>query len=56
MRSLFRKLEWKHRNNKFLYYSKGALRELIPTSFFRNRLQKELNRIKNFDFEYIREG
>ncbi len=55
MKSFFRKFEWKHRNSKFLYYAKGSLRELIPAIFFRNRLQKELKKIRNFDLEYIRD-
>jgi Glycosyl transferase family 90 len=53
MQSVFKKLEWKHRNNKFLYYAKGTLRDLIPAFFFRSKLQRELKKIKNFEREYI---
>lgn len=55
MRRFLRKLEWRHKNNKFLYYARASLRELIPSKFFRDRLHKELREITDHDFEYIRD-
>lgn len=55
MRRFLRKLEWRHKNNKFLYYARASFRELIPSVFFRDRLHKELRKISDHDFEYIRD-
>lgn len=50
---LRRKFEFKHRNNKQLYYAKGLFRELIPGILFRNKLQEALQKIHEFDVAYI---
>ncbi|HEX5167999.1 MAG TPA: glycosyl transferase family 90 [Cyclobacteriaceae bacterium] len=55
MKALNRKFEWKHRNNKFLYYTKASFRELLPASYFRSRLKRELSKVKDFDIAYIRD-
>ncbi len=54
MHLIFKKLSYRHKNNKFLYYSFNFIRLLFPTIFFRARLHKKLATIKNYDLEYIK--
>ncbi|TYA74761.1 glycosyl transferase family 90 [Seonamhaeicola marinus] len=42
------------RNLKQFYYLKNFIKLAIPDSYFQNRLQKELNALSNFDFEYVK--
>lgn len=53
MKALLKKLEWKHKNNKFLYYFRVLSRQLVPDAFFRSRLDKKLASVSHFDREYI---
>jgi Glycosyl transferase family 90 len=39
--------------NKFTYYLKGFTRLLVPKYFFRAQLKKELEKISNYDSDYI---
>jgi hypothetical protein len=55
MKWLLKKLVWKHRNNKFLYYVRVLSRELMPARFFRSRLHKKLATVAHFDVEYIKD-
>jgi hypothetical protein len=54
MTSFFKKLEWKHKNNKFLYYLEVLIRELLPAGPFRSRLQQKLTSIHSYDVAYIK--
>ena len=54
MKSMLKRLEWKHKNNKFLYYLKVLTRELLPGAPFRSNLPKRLASISEFDIEYIK--
>jgi hypothetical protein len=47
-------LPWKHRNNKLLYYWKGFLREILPSSFFQSQLSSKLLKTSHYDLDYIR--
>jgi hypothetical protein len=49
MPSLLRRLLFDHKNNKLVYYLIGFARELMPGSFFRNRLHKKIQSISHFD-------
>ena len=51
---LFTKYVLKHRNNKFLYYSRGILRELFPKSIFQHLLSRKLTQINEGDLPYLR--
>jgi hypothetical protein len=55
MKSMLKKLEWKHKNNKFLYYLKVLTRELLPKGPFQSNLDKRLASISAFDIAYIKE-
>jgi len=46
---------YRHKNNKFKYYSTNYLRQFIPDSYFRRKLPAILNRIEKFDRKYIDE-
>ncbi len=54
MKSIIQKLSYKHKNNKFQYYSRNLLRQLIPNIFFRIRLTKKLATVTEFDDAYIK--
>jgi len=43
----------KYKNIKSFYYLRHVLAILVPRIFYRLRLQSELNRVKNYDKEYI---
>jgi hypothetical protein len=53
MFSNFKRLSFRHKNNKAWYYIKNHIRQYVPTSFFERKLQKKLAEIDNFDKEYI---
>jgi len=53
LKVLNRKFEFLHRNNKQLYYAKGFLRDVIPDSYFRKRLDDELSKVRDFELPYI---
>jgi len=53
MFSNFKRLSFKHKNNKFWYYFKNNARQFIPTSIFQKRLEQKLNSIQEFDSNYI---
>jgi len=55
MKSLRQKLSYKHKNNKFLYYSFNYIQLLIPNFFFRIRLHKKLTSLKGSDQTYIKQ-
>src|SRR5688572_27229647 len=55
MKSIRQKLSYKHKNNKFLYYLFNYLQLLIPNFFFRKRLYKRLEALKDFDRAYIKQ-
>jgi hypothetical protein len=48
-----KRLSFRHKNNKALYYVKNHIRRHIPTLVFEKRLQKKLAEIDKFDREYI---
>jgi hypothetical protein len=43
----------KYKNIKSFYYLRHVLGILVPRIFYRLQLQSELNRVKNYDKEYI---
>jgi hypothetical protein len=53
MFSNFKRLSFKHKNNKFSYYLKGNIRRYLPSFFFRNRLERIFSDINKFDSCYI---
>jgi len=50
-----KRLSFKHKNSKILYYVKNRLNTLIPTSFFQKKLNFELKKIENFNQEDVSE-
>jgi hypothetical protein len=54
MDAFFKKLSYRHKNNKFLYYSSNLLRLLLPNFIFQVRLSGKLAEIKNYDLEYVK--
>jgi len=55
MKSIRQKLSYKHKNNKFLYYSVNYIQLLLPNFFFRLRLHKRLAILKDYDQAYIKQ-
>jgi len=53
MFSNFKRLSFKHKNNKFWYYTLNYTRQYFPTSIFQKKLESKLAGIKNFDSGYI---
>jgi hypothetical protein len=53
MRPALKKLSWKHKNNKVVYYANGYLRQLLPGSIIRSELEKKLSRVTDFDADYL---
>jgi Glycosyl transferase family 90 len=53
LKSLNRKVEFLHRNNKQLYYLNGFIRDLWPDTIFQHRLNQELRNVKKFDETYL---
>ena len=54
MNPIFKKLSWKHKNNKFYYYILNFVRQLIPSKIYQLRLEKELATLKYYDIDYIK--
>ena len=54
MKPIFKKLSWKHKNNRVLYYVINFARQLIPSKIFQLRLERKMSTIKDFDIDYIR--
>ncbi len=54
MTSLLKRLDWKYKNNKVLYYAKVLTRELLPGGLFRSKLSARLATISDFDIAYIK--
>jgi hypothetical protein len=54
MKTIFKKLSTKHKNNKFWYYFKNFVRQLFPGIIYQSRLVKKLATLKDFDIDYIR--
>ena len=48
-----KQLSFKHQNNKAWYYFLNNLRRFFPSIIFRNRLERKLRSLKEFDVEYI---
>ena len=42
----FKRLSFRNKNNKFLYYFKNYLRQLIPSLFFQKKLHFQLNKFE----------
>jgi hypothetical protein len=53
MKPLSKRLDTKHKNNKFLYYVKVLSRQLLPGFVFRSQVSKKLNTLKQFKHEYV---
>jgi hypothetical protein len=53
MFSDFKRSSFKHKNNKFRYYLRNNIRQLIPSFFFQRKLKRKLIEIKDFDKEYV---
>ena len=51
----FKRLSYKHKNNKFLYYFINYMRLLIPVTFFQFRLGRKLALRNSFDNEVIKQ-
>lgn len=54
MKPLLKRLSVRHKNNKFLYYSTGFARLLLPAFLFRINLQSKLRGAENYDTQYLR--
>jgi hypothetical protein len=55
MNPKLKRLSVKHKNNKFLYYSKSFVRLLIPSGIFRSELKRKIRSLNKFDSEYIKQ-
>jgi len=53
MFSNFKRLSFRHKNNKAWYYVKNYVRQYIPSVIYERKLQRKLAEINNFDREYI---
>lgn len=53
IKSKLKQLSFKHQNNKLWYYFLNNLRRLFPSFIFRSRLEHKLERLKEFDADYI---
>jgi hypothetical protein len=54
MNPALKKLSWKHKNNKLLYYGKNFMRQLLPGILYRSRLENKLSALKDYDIDFIR--
>ena len=48
-----KRLSFKHKNNKLLYYAINYLRWMIPSSYYKNRLKNKLKTLSKFEKETI---
>lgn len=53
MKSLGKRLDTRHKNNKLQYYVKVLSRQLVPSFLFRSRLKTKFNTLSDFDREYV---
>jgi len=51
----FKRLSFRHKNNKLWYYLLNYIRQYIPSTFFQKRLQDKLEDNKEFDSQYIQQ-
>lgn len=51
--SALKRMSFKHKNNKILFYFLGYIRLYAPKTFCQRRLKRELAKIKDFDASYI---
>jgi hypothetical protein len=54
MNPALKRLSWKHKNNKVLYYGRNFARQLLPGVLYRSQLEGKLSGIKDYDFNYLR--
>ena len=45
----FKRLSYRNKNNKFLYYFKNYLRQIIPSLFFQKKLHFQLNKFEELN-------
>lgn len=50
----YKRLSFRHKNSKFLYYLENYFSLIIPTIFYRARLEKELKEEKGVDMDQVR--
>lgn len=55
MFSNFKRLSFRHKNNKVWYYFINHIRKHLPSSIFERKLEQKLATIKNFDANYIQQ-
>jgi hypothetical protein len=53
MKTIFKILSLKHKNNKVLYYTFNFIRQLFPNKFFQTRLERKISTLKDYDNDYI---
>ena len=54
MNPALKRLSWKHKNNKLLYYGKNFARQFMPAILHRSGLEKKLLWLRDYDFNYLR--
>lgn len=54
MKQIFKKLSWKHKNNKVFYYGINFARQLLPERIFQLQLARKMSALKNYDIDYIK--
>ena len=54
MNQALKKLSWKHKNNKVLYYGKSFARQLLPGILYRSVLEQKLSGFREYDPEYLK--
>lgn len=48
-----KRLSYKHKNNKLLYYIHNYLRLLVPSSFYQNKLKRKLETLSDLDKDTV---
>ncbi len=51
----YKRLSFRHKNSKFLYYLTNYASLLVPSSYYQRRLEKEWRDCKNFDADYLQQ-
>ena len=54
MRTFIKKLSTKHKNNRFWYYTKNFVRQLLPKNLYQCKLNKKLAGVHDNDVEYLK--
>ena len=49
----FKRMSFKHKNSKMMYYAVNYVRQLLPKNYFQHRLTKKMTTISQFDEHYI---